>query len=71
MPRISGEALKKAFEVEPKAVSKGLGELLRDFGYPSATDKWVEGEIRRLLEGGEPGGEPSIFLAEWLEEGID
>ena len=71
MPRISGEQLKRAFEAKPKAVSKDLGEALRDFGYPSATDEWVEKEIRRLLEGGKPRGGPSLFLAKWLEEGID
>ena len=71
MPEISADKLKSDFQVMPKAVSKVLGNALRDFGYSSVTDEWVEVEIKRLLDGGEPKGGPSMFLTRWLKDGID
>ena len=71
MPEISAEKLKSDFQAHPKAVSKVLGDSLRDFGYP-VTDEWVENEINSLLAGNEPSNlGPAMFLKRWLEEGID
>ena len=71
MPQVPGEKLKADFQVKPKTVSKVLGNALRDFGYTSITDEWVEAEIRRLLDGGEAKGGPSKFLVGWLKDEID
>ncbi len=49
MPQVAVEKLKADFQARPKAVSKVLGDTLREFGYTSITDEWVEIEIRRLL----------------------
>ena len=49
MPEVIVEKLKADFQAKPKAVSKVVGDALREFGYTSITDEWVEIEIRRLL----------------------
>ena len=73
MPRTSPEELKKAFDLDPKRVSHILAKVLHEFGYSDLTDDWVEEEIRSLLEekGETYRGGPSMFLQEWLKEGID
>jgi len=71
MPQVTAEKLKAYFQAMPKALSKVLGKALRDFGYTSITDEWVEAEIRRLLDGGEAKGGPSKFLVGWLKDEID
>jgi len=70
MPKISAERLREVFHLNPKSVSEMLGDRLRDSGY-SVTYDWVEKEIRRLLDGEQPKGGPSMLLAKWLEEGIE
>lgn len=49
MAQATAEELKADFQARPKAVSKILGDVLREFGYTSISDEWVEIEIRRLL----------------------
>ncbi len=71
MPRVTVEKLKADFQSRPKTVSKMLGNALREFGYTDITDEWVETETRRLLDGGEAKGGPSMFLLGWLKDGID
>ena len=71
MPQVTVEKLKADFQASPKTVSKMLGNALREFGYTDITDEWVETEIRRLLDGGETKGGPSLFLLGWLKDGID
>ena len=78
MPEVAAEKLKGDFEARPKALSKVLGDALREFGYTrefgyanTITDEWVETEIRRLLGGGEAKVGPSLFLVGWLNNGID
>ena len=77
MPEVTVEKLKADFHAEPKAVSKVLGNALRDFGYTrefgytTISDEWVEMEIRRLLDGAEAKEGPSMFLLGWLKDEID
>lgn len=79
MPEVTVEKLKADFQASPKAVSKVLGDALREFGYArefgyttSITDEWVETEITRLLDdGGEAKDGPSLFLVGCLKDGID
>ncbi len=68
---ITAEHIKKEWELDPQNVAKVFAETLRDFGYRSLTNDWVEAEIKRLYEGGEPGGGPSMFLGKWLKEGVE
>ena len=62
--------LKSSFLAEPTKTAHALGVVLRDFGY-NVNDAYVEAEVKRLLAGGEKQGGPSMFLAGWLEEGLD
>ncbi len=78
MPEVTVEKLKADFRARPKAMSKVLGNALRDFGYTrefgyntTITNEWVETEIRRLLDGSEAKEGPSMFLLGWLKDGID
>ncbi len=68
---ISAERLTSGFKANPTEIAHALGESLRDFGYPSITDDWVETEIKMLLDGGDPGTAPSMFLFKWLKDGIE
>jgi len=70
MPKITAERLRVLLKLCPKSVCQILGDALRDFGY-SVTNDWVEKEVKRLLDGEQPRGGPSILLATWLEEGIE
>jgi hypothetical protein len=78
MSEVTAEKLKADFQASPRAVSKVLGDALREFGYArelgyttSITDEWVETEIRRLLGGGEAKEGPSLFLVGCLKDDID
>lgn len=68
---MTAEQLKDAFGIAPIGVSRRLADALREFGYSQLTDEWTEQEIKRLLEGGEPKGGPSMFLATWFKDGVD
>ena len=55
-----------------KTVAHSFGLSLRDFGYSSVTDSYIEEEITRLLQPGEmPKGGPSGFIKGWLDNGVD
>jgi len=68
---LTAEQLKRAYQNNPDGTSHALAESLREFGYSSVTDDWVKEEVGRLINGGEPSGGPSVFLAGWLKDGID
>ncbi len=78
MTEVTVEKPKTDFQASPGAANKVLGNALREFGFTrefgyttTVTDEWVETEIRRLLDGGEAIGGPSLFLVGWLGDGID
>lgn len=72
MPRLTGEQLKAQFKAEPKATSHMLGAMLRDFGYPNATDEAVEQEINALLAGAKPSNlSYGLWLQTYLRDGVD
>ena len=68
---LTSEQVKQAWKDTPKILTQGFGDMLRGFGYDSLTNEYVETEIKRLLEGGEPKGGPSMFISGWLTEGVD
>ncbi len=68
---LTAEQVKQAWERNPRQLAHAFGATLRDFGYADLSDEYAETEIKRLLEGGEPIGGPSLFLSGWLTEGVD
>ena len=65
------ELIRRRWEENPRRVARAFTTTLRDFGYSSLTQDWVETEIKRLYEGEEPKAGPSMFLKSWLEDGLD
>jgi len=72
MARLTGEQLKALFQVDPKGVSHMLGAMMRDFGYPNATDEAVEKEIKAQLAGASPSNlSYGLWLQTYLRDGVD
>jgi hypothetical protein len=72
MPRLTGEQLKERFKAAPKETSAMLGWMLRDFGYPNATDEAVEKEINAQLAGAKPCNlNYGLWLQTYLRDGVD
>ena len=72
MPRFTGEQLKIMFKTDPKGISQMLGAMMRDFGYPNATDEAVEQEINAQLQGSEPCNlNYGLWIETSLRDGID
>jgi len=68
---MDADEVKKVWELDKNFVAHQFGEALRDFGYSSVTDGWAKAEIERLYAGGKATGGPSMFIAGWLEDGMD
>ena len=72
MPRFTGEELKEQFKKDPKGISHMLGAMMRDFGYPNATDEVVEREINSQLAGAEPCNlNYGLWVQTYLRDGVD
>jgi len=72
MPRFTGEQLKAQFKIDPKGISHMLGAMMRDFGYPNATDEAVEKEINAQLGGAEPCNlNYGLWIQTYLRDGVD
>ena len=70
MTTLTPEKIKAIYETNPQVLARALLGVLKDFGYTVTAD-YVAVEIKRLYEGGEPKGGPSMFISNWLKEGID
>lgn len=72
MPRFTGEQLKEQFRQDPKGISRMLGAMMRDFGYPNATDEAVEQEINSQLVGAGPCNlSYGLWIQTYLRDGVD
>jgi len=72
MPRFTGYQLKAQFNLDPKGISHMLGAMLRDFGYPNATDEAIESEIISQLAGASPCNlSYGLWLQTYLRDGVD
>lgn len=67
---LTANRIKEMWNISPTKLAGALAETLADFGYPVTAD-WVETEIERLYAGGKATGGPSMFIAKWLENGVE
>lgn len=72
MPRFTGAQLKAQFEIDPKGIAHMLGAMMRDFGYPNASDEAVEKEITAQFNGSQPCNlNYGLWLFSYLRNGVD
>ena len=72
MPRFTGEQLRTAFLADPDGISHMLGAMMRDFGYPNATDEVVKTELIEQIAGAEPSNlSYGLWIQTYLRDGVD